>query len=342
MQKIFIKTLSLIVLLSTLLLSSPVYALEENIPTSDVPVLIMNELSEDNESEIIPYFTILPYDAVTPVQSLTVTAESNQTFNTPSSHTFTENGTFTFIVVDSMGNGSLYPVTITNIDTTAPVITVAPYNTASTTDPITVSVATSEGALNQTSYTFTTNGSFTFIATDAAGNVTSQTVTISNIVPVVVNTGGGSGGSSSGSSSGGTIDRCSNIVGIQATVPTDYTVEGNNRICIATITPTVVAPTEITPVGQVLGAETIGQVLGAEKFKFTLDLKFGDRNDEVMELQKRLIADGLMTGPATGLFWTKTLAGVRSLQKLNGIRTIGSQIKTTGNVGPLTRAVLNK
>ncbi|WP_419954867.1 hypothetical protein ACN6MT_04360 [Neobacillus niacini] len=38
-----------------------------------------------------------------------------------------------------------------------------------------------EGSLNTTSHTFTENGTFTFIATDLAGNVTELPVTISNI-----------------------------------------------------------------------------------------------------------------------------------------------------------------
>jgi hypothetical protein len=47
---------------------------------------------------------------------------------------------------------------------------------------VTVSVTTDEGMLNTTSHTFNENGSFTFIATDMAGNVTEKTVTITHIV----------------------------------------------------------------------------------------------------------------------------------------------------------------
>jgi N-acetylmuramoyl-L-alanine amidase len=71
-------------------------------------------------------------------------------------------------------------------------------------------------------------------------------------------------------------------------------------------------------------------------------MKIGDKNDEVKELQERLIADGYMTGPSTGYFWVKTLAAVRKFQKDHGIRTVNGVVYTTGNVGPLTLAALNK
>lgn len=67
------------------------------------------------------------------------------------------------------------------IDETAPVITVDPYTTTPTNQDITVTASTNEGILNATTHTFTDNGSFTFTATDAAGNVTTETVTITNI-----------------------------------------------------------------------------------------------------------------------------------------------------------------
>jgi alpha-tubulin suppressor-like RCC1 family protein len=69
-----------------------------------------------------------------------------------------------------------------DLDTTPPVITVTPYSTEPTHLPVTVSVTTNEGTLNASSHTFNENGSFTFIATDLAGNVTEKTVTITHIV----------------------------------------------------------------------------------------------------------------------------------------------------------------
>jgi hypothetical protein len=87
-------------------------------------------------------------------------------------------GNYTLIVTDLAGN-----ITTVNfvLDKTAPVITIAPYNLDPTNMDITVNASTNEGSLNATSHTFTENGSFTFIATDLAGNVTEETVTITNI-----------------------------------------------------------------------------------------------------------------------------------------------------------------
>ena len=98
------------------------------------------------------------------------------------SHTFTENGSFEFIATDEAGNVTSKVVTITNIDKAAPIITLSDYETGPTQGPITISASTNEGTLNATSHTFTENGSFDFIATDEAGNVTSKVVTISNII----------------------------------------------------------------------------------------------------------------------------------------------------------------
>ncbi|MCX6793742.1 MAG: DUF1565 domain-containing protein [Candidatus Gottesmanbacteria bacterium] len=66
-------------------------------------------------------------------------------------------------------------------DKTVPVITIDSYNTGWTKNDITVTASTNEGTLNTTSHQFTTNGSFDFVATDAAGNVTTRTVSITNI-----------------------------------------------------------------------------------------------------------------------------------------------------------------
>lgn len=67
------------------------------------------------------------------------------------------------------------------IDKTPPIITINTYNSNPTNQDITVTATTNEGILNTSSYTFTQNGSFDFIATDTAGNTTTKTITISNI-----------------------------------------------------------------------------------------------------------------------------------------------------------------
>ncbi|MDD2224630.1 MAG: hypothetical protein PHP97_00510 [Candidatus Shapirobacteria bacterium] len=72
-------------------------------------------------------------------------------------------------------------ITVLTPDTTSPIITINPYDINPTNQNIIVTASTNEGVLNATSHTFTENGSFTFIATDDAGNVANQTVNINNI-----------------------------------------------------------------------------------------------------------------------------------------------------------------
>ncbi|WP_066310402.1 Ig-like domain-containing protein [Bacillus sp. FJAT-29814] len=134
-----------------------------------------------NIDKVAPIITVFSYNTSPTNQDVVVTAETNEgTLNT-TSHTFTENGSFDFIAIDAAGNRTVQTITITNIDKTAPVITVNPYNTEPTNQNVVVTVSTNEGTLNATSHTFEQNGEFEFVARDEAGNVTKVTVTISNI-----------------------------------------------------------------------------------------------------------------------------------------------------------------
>ncbi|NLD78896.1 MAG: DUF5011 domain-containing protein, partial [Mollicutes bacterium] len=134
-----------------------------------------------NIDKTAPVITIGEYITTPTNQDIIVNASTNEgTLNTDT-HLFTENGSFFFIAVDVAGNISLEMVTINNIDKTAPVITIGDYVTTPINQDVVVSATTNEGTLNQTSYIFIENGSFDFIATDAAGNVTTKTVTVDNI-----------------------------------------------------------------------------------------------------------------------------------------------------------------
>ncbi|HKL10837.1 MAG TPA: immunoglobulin-like domain-containing protein [Clostridia bacterium] len=98
-----------------------------------------------------------------------------------------ENGSHVFTAVDLAGNTAGKTVSVTKIDKIAPDISIAEYSTEWTNGDITVSASDSANdglsnvLFNATSHEFTTNGSFTFIATDEAGNKDSETVEISKI-----------------------------------------------------------------------------------------------------------------------------------------------------------------
>lgn len=136
-----------------------------------------------NIDKVPPTITLGTYNGTTPTKNdITVTATSTDGTLNATSHTFTANGFFDFVSTDAAGNVTTQRVTITNIDKTPPVITLGTYEaTAAVDGNITVTATTDEGTLNAASHTFTVNGSFDFVATDAAGNVTTESVTITNI-----------------------------------------------------------------------------------------------------------------------------------------------------------------
>lgn len=70
-------------------------------------------------------------------------------------------------------------------------------------------------------------------------------------------------------------------------------------------------------------------------FMFTTALAVGSRGSAVTELQKRLTALGVYSGPVTGYYGSLTAAAVKKFQKAHGIAPVGF-------VGPATRSALNQ
>jgi len=89
----------------------------------------------------------------------------------------------------SLDNFAVYESAFSQSDVTASysmsasiTITIDPYSTDPTSDPINVTASTSKGELNTTIHTFTENSTFTFIATDEFGNIAREVVSITNII----------------------------------------------------------------------------------------------------------------------------------------------------------------
>jgi hypothetical protein len=78
-----------------------------------------------------------------------------------------------------------------------------------------------------------------------------------------------------------------------------------------------------------------GRVLGVSTYEFTRNLAIGSKGQDVTELQKRLNELGYYSGPITGFFGPLTAEAVKKFQVANGLEAVG-------NVGPKTRAALNK
>ena len=104
---------------------------------------------------------------------------------------------------------------------------------------------------------------------------------------------------------------------------------------------TAVANTPNTT-GQVLGTtiseqasgKSQGKVLGASTASFARDMSVGMRGEDIGELQKMLIAEGLLSGEATNYFGTLTKAALAEWQKDKGL-------PATGYFGSMTRKALS-
>lgn len=103
-----------------------------------------------------------------------------------------------------------------------------------------------------------------------------------------------------------------------------FTLGPDGRLVVVSAMPRPVTPT----------APAVGEVLGESAFRFTRGLGIGSRGDDVTELQNRLTAEGVYSGPITGYFGSLTSQGVKNFQKKYGISQVGV-------VGPQTRAKLN-
>jgi len=115
--------------------------------------------------------------------------------NPTNEYVFTENGTFTFQFMDTTGNTATAGAVVTRIDKKAPVLSyylsteeITPFSVyAFVTADEDITVINNNG---KTSRQFNSNGEFTFIAKDRAGNESEITVAVTNIsketTPVVL------------------------------------------------------------------------------------------------------------------------------------------------------------
>lgn len=84
-----------------------------------------------------------------------------------------------------------------------------------------------------------------------------------------------------------------------------------------------------------IGAIEGGSVLGASTYHFSLDLKYGDKSDEVKVLQNLLFILNYLKDAPTGYFGPATEAALKQYQKANSLNA-------DGIIGAKTREMLNK
>jgi len=85
----------------------------------------------------------------------------------------------------------------------------------------------------------------------------------------------------------------------------------------------------------VIGSAAPAAAPAQQKLIFLRPLNIGSEGADVTELQTRLIAEGVYSGPVTGYYGSLTKAAVKQYQAKYGIQQLGI-------VGPATRASLNK
>ena len=109
------------------------------------------------------------------------------------------------------------------------------------------------------------------------------------------------------------------------------------QVCpISTIINTPVATTNATPNNVVVTPPVAVSIAASSTvFKFTKSLKLGSKGTEVSKLQQKLKDLGYFKTAVTGTFGTITENAVKAFQKAHKLAVVG-------NVGPKTRALLNK
>lgn len=283
-----------------------------------------------------PTITIGDYIKTPTNQDIIVTATTNEGVLNATSTVFISNGSFDFVAVDSAGNIATSTVTITNIDKIAPEIAISGNSPVRVkrgttyTDAgaiVTDNIDTELNATSTSNVNTSTNGTYyiTYGATDSHDNSA-----IEKTRTVIVY-------SSSGRRHAPQTETTGEVLGAE-TGPKD----------IANFTSTT---TEEKIVDSSFGGTTtepiivpVGEVLGAETFKFLTNLRFGERNNDVLELQKRLAFEGLFTASTTGYFGPATKASVIQYQEkyIPEILSLLGLTKGTGFVGPYTRTKLNQ
>ena len=160
------------------------FVFTDNAGNQDSVVATVNNIDKSNPTATVAY------DITTPTNgNVVATATTSETVTYQSSggntHTFTSNGSFTFVFTDNAGNQDSVVATVSNIDKSNPTATVAYDITAPTNTDVVATVTPSETVTYQSSgensHTFTSNGNFTFVFTDNAGNQDSVVATVSNI-----------------------------------------------------------------------------------------------------------------------------------------------------------------
>ena len=146
--------------------------------------------------------TIVGTDSESGIKSLTlpdstvIDSSTSYTVTLSKTYTVTSNGTYIFKITDRAGNITIQSITVSNIDTDLPTLSLSANPTTYTKDTVTITAKANDVGsgvkriqspdgnwINSSSmdYTVSTNGTYSFVVEDNVGNVSTQNITISNI-----------------------------------------------------------------------------------------------------------------------------------------------------------------
>ncbi|MFJ7746394.1 Ig-like domain-containing protein [Peribacillus sp. NPDC097295] len=168
------------------------YRMEVTVVDEELPVMTIMQSTTSPTSKPVD-ITIQGYDNLG-IRSITL-PNNDIVYNDKALYTVSRNGTYTFEIEDLMGNTNKKSIQINNIDSVKPTIVLSASTTEPTKKDVTIVVNTADNIrvksiqlpdgkrINGSNaiYVVSKSGEYTFTVEDAAGNVTTKSITIKNI-----------------------------------------------------------------------------------------------------------------------------------------------------------------
>lgn len=155
-------------------------------PSEDVTITSIDKYRENEDGKVIDISGNVLEDLTIDENGYVIDTDGNTIGNvSPFLHIFRQNGSYTFEFVDKAGNKGETTATVDWIDQTPPEATVFYDITQKTNQDVTARLEFNKENVTvinnneQTSYTFTKNGEFTFEFKDEAGNIGTKKVAVS-------------------------------------------------------------------------------------------------------------------------------------------------------------------
>ncbi len=298
---------------------------------------------------VAPVVTCTPASGSTfALGNTTVTCVANDAANNFATSTFVVNVTAP-AAPNNAPTGTTQPVSLSKNGTATITLTGSDAD-AGDTLVFATSSNPAHGSLSGTapslSYAPTTDyvGSDFFIYTVGDGKATTTattTITVNDVVVVTPPSNGSGGCGSSCGGGGGPVGLIGQVYvnpstggGLVLGASTQVLTDAQIKAILDLLKSFNADQAVIDNVSKALHGQATSGTGATTGFVFTKTLQLGSKGTDVTELQKRLTAEGVYSGPVTGVFGPLTKAGVIAYQKKHSLDAVGV-------VGPKTRTVLN-